>query len=210
MSVSTWGSWPPLGAAGRDRPASVFVREIVWVWVWAWVWAFCLALPHILRVSVSVRVSGCVWVSECECECEWEWVCCGPGPPALQGGPNLISQNVLIQGFEKVNSPTKLSAWCLLLPIKQRVGGYVWGVDFLNPFEKCVLWDEIRPGFGPFLGWQRQISYRNAHDVLVQVNLLHRTIFIEQFSPDKRLRWPWVSVWCGLCYKWLYGSADNT
>ena len=50
-----------------------------------------------------------------------------------------ISHKVLIQGFQKVNSPTKSSTYCLLLSSKTRSLRLGGGVDFLKPFNDQIV-----------------------------------------------------------------------
>ena len=60
--------------------------------------------------------------------------------------PDLVSQNVFINEFWKVNSPTKSSTYCLLLLIQTLICRFCWGVDSPKLIDKCIVPDKMDAG----------------------------------------------------------------
>ena len=78
------------------------------------------------------------------------------GPKRLNqtpSGSNFISHNVLDKWFQKVNSPTKPSADCFDQLWQTTRWRFCGGVDFLKPFYRYIVWDDISRTKSPEAKW---------------------------------------------------------
>ena len=59
-------------------------------------------------------------------------------------GTALISHDVFINAFQKVDSPTKASTSCSLFLIRISNRQFRRGVDFLKPFNEYIVSDKLQ------------------------------------------------------------------